>query len=291
LPSPVGDTGILLGAHDGWAIHAGHETRASHRRSEDMQRFFIPADWIHGDTVSFEGPIVHQLSRVLRLKPDDRVVVLDNSGWEQEVVLVRFDSAQILGRVTEKRLAAGEPRTKISLYQSVLRGQRFELVLQKGTELGIVEFVPVVASRCILSSLDDVMRKSERWQRIIMEAAEQSERGRLPRLCSPLMFPQACNRAKRQGGLSLIPWEEDHRTCLKRALQGNPSATAPKGARPFSINLFIGPEGGFSSEEIEVAVSYNIIPVTLGPRILRAETAALAAIACILYELGDMAVG
>ncbi len=256
-----------------------------------MQRFFIPADWIQGDQVSFEGSITHQLSRVLRLKPDDRVTVLDDSGWELEVALVHFDSERILGRIVEKRLAEGEPRTKITLYQSVLKGQRFELILQKGTELGVVEFVPVVASRCIMSSLDDVMRKAERWQRIIVEAAEQSARGRLPRLHSPLLFPQACNRARRRGGLSLIPWEEDRRTPLRQALRGNENDERQKSALPFSINLFIGPEGGFSSEEIATALNYGITPVNLGPRILRAETAALAAISSILYELGDMAVG
>lgn len=255
-----------------------------------MQRFFIPSDWIQGDTVSFEGAITHQLSRVLRLEPDDRVAVLDDSGWELEVVLVHFDSKRILGRVVEKRLAEGEPRTKISLYQSVLKGQRFEFVLQKGTELGVVEFVPVVASRCVMSSLDDVTRKAERWQRIIAEAAEQSARGRLPRLRSPLMFPQACSRAKRRGGLSLIPWEEDRRTSLQHALRGNTNDERRKSPLPFSINLFIGPEGGFSSEEIDTALNYGIIPVNLGPRILRAETAALAAISSILYEFGDMAV-
>lgn len=256
-----------------------------------MQRFFIPADWIEGDRVSLEGALVHQLNRVLRLKPDDRIVVLDDSGWEQEVVLVHFGPERILGHIADKRLAVGEPRTKISLYQSVLKGQRFEIVLQKGTELGVVEFVPVVASRCIMSSLDDAVRKAERWQRIIVEAAEQSERGRLPRLRSALMFPQACNRAKRQGGLSLIPWEEDRRTSLKHALQGSEGTGTQKGVRPFSINLFIGPEGGFNSEEIDMALGYDIIPINLGPRILRAETAALAAVSSILYELGDMEIG
>lgn len=255
-----------------------------------MQRFFIPADWIEGDRVSFEGTLVHQLTRVLRMKPDDRVIVLDDSGWEQEVVLVRFGPERILGHVVDKRLAEGEPRTKISVYQSILKGQRFEIVLQKGTELGIVEFVPVIASRCIMSSLDDAVRKAERWERIIAEAAEQSERGKLPRLSSALMFPQACSRAKRQGGLSLIPWEEERQTSLKQALQRSDGTGTQKKARPFSINLFIGPEGGFSSEEIDLALGYNIIPVSLGPRVLRADTAALSAVSAILYELGDMGV-
>lgn len=252
-----------------------------------MHRFFIPPDWIDGDRISFEGAVVHQLTRVLRMQPEDRVIVLDDSGWEQEVVLVHLGPDRVVGHIVEKRLAQGEPRTKISLYQSVLKGQRFELVLQKGTELGVVEFVPVISSRCILSSLDDVSRKAERWQRIILEAAEQSGRGRLPRLRAALMFPRACGRAKRLGGLSLIPWEEEHTIGLRQALRPD-GANEQRGARPFSVSLFVGPEGGFTAEEIDVAKGYGIVPIGLGPRILRAETAGLATVSAIFCELGDM---
>jgi 16S rRNA (uracil1498-N3)-methyltransferase len=252
-----------------------------------MHRFFIPPDWIEDDRVSLEGSLVHQLGRVLRMQPDDRIVVLDDSGWEMEVALVHVGPDRVLGHVVEKRLAQGEPRTKISLYQSVLKGQRFEFVLQKCTELGVVEFIPVIASRCIASGLDDVSRKAERWQRIILEAAEQSGRGRLPRLRAALMLARACGRAKRLGGLSLIPWEEEKQTSLRQALYRDED-DGPRGARPFSINLFIGPEGGFAAEEIEAARGYGLIPVSLGPRVLRAETAGLAAVSAIFCEFGDM---
>lgn len=255
-----------------------------------MHRFFIPSDWIEEDRVSLEGSLVHQLSRVLRLKPDDRVIVLDDSGWEQEVILVHFGTDRVLGHVVDKRLSSGEPRTKISLYQSLLKGQRFEFVLQKGTELGVVEFVPMIAARCIMSSLDDVSRKAERWQRIVLEAAEQAGRGRLPRLRAALLFPRACSRARRQGGMSLIPWEEEHQKSLKQVFDdgNNNEEGEQQDIRPFSINLFIGPEGGFSSEEIVMALGYDLVPVSLGPRVLRAETAGLVAVSAILYELGDM---
>jgi len=253
-----------------------------------MHRFFVPPDWIDGDRVSLPGSLAHQLSRVLRLQIKDRILVLDDSGWEQEVVLVQVGPDQVLGDIVDKRLASGEPRTKISLYQSVLKGQRFELVLQKGTELGVVEFVPVITSRCVMSSLDDVSHKSERWQRIILEAAEQSGRGRLPRLRAALMFSRACGRAKRLGGLSLIPWEEEDQRSLKSTLRAVEDDTPRGRGRPFSINLFIGPEGGFTREEIELARGYDLMPVSLGARILRAETAGLAAISALLYELGDM---
>jgi 16S rRNA (uracil1498-N3)-methyltransferase len=249
-----------------------------------MHRFFVPTDWLEEDRVTIVGSLVHQIRNVLRLRSGDRIVVLDNSGWEREVEIARVGKEHISGQVVDKRLAAGEPRTKITLYQGVLKGKRFEFALQKGTELGIVEFVPLISDRCVIASLDDVDKKRERWQRIILEAAEQSRRGKFPRLCPAMLFRPACESARR-GGLSLIPWEEAHdmekTTSLRSVLQ---SAEQP----PFSVNIFVGPEGGFTSDEVDLAQQYGLVSISLGPRILRAETAGLVATAAILYELGDL---
>ncbi len=243
-----------------------------------MHRFFVPPEWIDGGRVALGGSLVHQIRHVLRLRPGDHVVVLDNSGWEWEVELTSVGPESVEGRVVHKGLATGEPRTKITLYQGALKGRNFELVLQKGTELGVVEFVPVISDRCVIASLDDVNKKRERWQRIILEAAEQSRRGRLPHLRPAMLFALACERAQRTEGLSLMPWEEASQHSLRRVLTSR---------RPFSVNVFIGPEGGFSPQEVALAQGYGIVPITLGPRILRAETAGLAVVAAILYELGD----
>lgn len=257
-----------------------------------MHRFFISPDQLEGDKVIITGPAAHQIRNVLRLRPGQAIVVLDNSGWERLTEIVEVNPKEVVGKVLSRTLATGEPRTKVSLYQGVLKGNRFEFVLQKGTELGIVEFVPIISQRCVISSLDDVNKRSERWQRIIQEAAEQSRRGRLPRLESAMLFSQACERAKRTGGLSLMPWEEEERISLKLVFgkgdRGRNRSVPPFPSRPFSVNLFIGPEGGFTLEEVILAQRYGIVPITLGPRILRAETAGLVAAAAILYELGDL---
>jgi 16S rRNA (uracil1498-N3)-methyltransferase len=258
-----------------------------------MHRFFVSPDQLEGDKVVITGPAVHHIQTVLRLAPGDYIVVLDNSGWEREVEIVEVGREQVVGRVVSKTLVASEPRTKLSLYQSVLKGSHFELVLQKGTELGIVEFVPLISQRCVIAGLDDVNKKMSRWQRIVQEAAEQSKRGRLPHLQSAMLFSQACERAKRTGGLSLMPWEEEKRVNLKLVFgEGKKQAKGKKAlsfpSRPFSISLFIGPEGGFTFEEVTLAQRYGIVPITLGPRILRAETAGLVTAAAILYELGDL---
>jgi 16S rRNA (uracil1498-N3)-methyltransferase len=177
----------------------------------------------------------------------------------------------------------------------VLRSKNFELTLQKGTELGVIEFVPIIADRCVISDLDAVDKKRERWESIIQEAAEQSRRGRLPALRPAGLLPPSCERSRQAGGLALILWEGDsresqatsERRTLRELLQSPPPesrATWP----PLTVSLFVGPEGGFSSEEIDLARQYGLVPVTLGPRILRSEMAGLVAAAAVLYELGDL---
>jgi 16S rRNA (uracil1498-N3)-methyltransferase len=179
------------------------------------------------------------------------------------------------------------------LYQGLLKGDKFEWVLQKGTELGIVEFVPMVSDRCVIGSVDDVSKaKLERWQRIVLEAAEQSQRARLPKIQPPLLFAQACERARR-ADLALLFWEEEQKRGLRSMLVTSPVSVSVHGKaevirRPFSISIFIGPEGGFATREVDLARRYGIAPVSLGPRILRAETASLAAATMILYQFEDL---
>ena len=222
------------------------------------------------------------------MRPGDNVIVLDNSGWEIEVQLASVDQPLVKGEVVHRRLGSREPRTKVSIYQGVLRSNRFEFVLQKCTELGVVQFVPTITDRCVVSDLDAVEKKRRRWEWIIQEAAEQCRRGRKPGLRSAILFARACEEARQAGGLSLILWEGENRLSMRDLLR-----QAPPGREqawpPFTINLFIGPEGGFTAEEIDVARRYRLVPVTMGARTLRAETAAIAASAAVLYELGDMA--
>ncbi|MBN1661389.1 MAG: 16S rRNA (uracil(1498)-N(3))-methyltransferase [Anaerolineae bacterium] len=252
-----------------------------------MHRFFVPVASIQGNRATVSEQQAQQIARVLRMQPGERVILLDNSGWEIEAELEAVDARQVAARVLHRRLAAGEPRTKISLYQAVPRSKKFETVLQKGTELGIVEFVPVISERCIVSDLEDVEKKRDRWQTIIQEAAEQSHRGRKPALEGALLFPRACEQARGRAGLSLILWEEEKQRTLRDVLR-TPPPGRERGWPPFTVNLFVGPEGGFTADEAVLARRYGLVPITLGPRILRTETAGMAAAAAILYELGDM---
>jgi 16S rRNA (uracil1498-N3)-methyltransferase len=245
-----------------------------------MHRFFVPPHSIKEDRVALRGTIVHQIRDVLRMRPGEEIVLLDNSGLAHRTELVTIDRDAVRGRVIEKWKLETEPQTRITLYQGLLKGQKFEWVLQKGTEIGIVTFVPMLTARCVVSTVNDVSdARVERWERIVVEAAEQAGRAALPHLSSTTLFAHACQQAGR-GGLALIPWEDEHSRGLREALSNVPKSK--------EINLLIGPEGGFAEEEIAVAQERGVIPVSLGPRILRAETAGLAAASAILYELGDL---
>ena len=243
-----------------------------------MHRFFLPADWIAQSTVVITGKLVHQMRNVLRLGAGDHITALDNSGWEYEVELRKVDSSKVEGRVISKSLAVAEPGTKITLYQALLKGSNFELVLQKCTEIGVSGFVPVICERCIAGEPDS--KRLSRWRSIIREAAEQSGRGKLPVLHNPLGFIEACKSAS---GMALLPWEGERARGIGDVLR---SRKKTENASVFSI--FVGPEGGFSAEEVKFAQSCGVMPVSLGRRILRAETAGLVAAAITLYELGEM---
>ena len=242
-----------------------------------MQRFFIPKDWIQQDTVTITGEPLRQIGYVLRLKPSDHIIVLDNSGWEFEVEIERITKEQALGKVITKESGHGEPRIKITLYQALLKSDKFELVLQKGVELGVTSFVPFISERCI--SRKESAAKMERWGKIIQEAAEQSERLVLPLLHPLISLDEACRSVKQP---AFLLWEEEKSESLKQILQNPPFKNASE------LSLFVGPEGGFPESKKELAKQYGIGIATLGRRILRAETAGLAAVSAILYETGEM---
>ncbi len=168
-------------------------------------RFFVDSDTLHGREVLIEdAELAHQLSTVLRLRAGERVLLLDNSGWQYVVALDAIGHDRVTGTVERKELAGGEPRTKLTLYVALLRPERFEWVLQKGTELGVSAFVPLICERSTIADADELSeRKLERWRRIVREAAEQSRRGKLPRLAPALFLPAACD----QGGqkIEILP--------------------------------------------------------------------------------------
>lgn len=267
-----------------------------------MHRFFISPKAFASHPVVLTGDQAFQIRRVLRLHLGDRVTLLDGQGDACEGTLIALSETDAKFQVSRRWQAEGEPATHITLYQAVLKGERFGWALQKGTEIGVSAFVPIVCERTVVDDLDAVEEKRERWARIIQEAAEQSGRGQLPELRPPQLFSQAVATSPQspparatpkklpslsgegtKGGLvRLIPWEGERMLRLRDALAG---CNLASGAR---IEVFVGPEGGFTADEIDLARRYGVRPVTLGPRILRAETAGVVAAALILYEAGEI---
>ncbi len=243
-----------------------------------MHHFFIPPQNLTDRQAILTGEQARQIAQVLRLHVGERVVVLDNTGWEYEVRLTAVTPPQVIGDIVEKRTAVGEPSLHITLYMALLKREKFEWVLQKGTEVGVSRFVPVITQRTLAQDTEIKPGKQERWQKILTEAAEQCRRSRIPALAAPMKLADAL--AQHGAEMALIPWESATAVGLKSALSGT---------IPTSAALFIGPEGGFAPEEIERARQHHVQPVTLGKRILRAETAAIVATSLLIHEAGDQA--
>lgn len=238
-------------------------------------RFFIPPNNIIPPIVQFSGDTVRQIKTVLRMQPGDEIVVLDNSGAEYRVALVSVEKRQVTGRIIAKQTAIREPAVGVTLYQGMLKANKFEWILQKCTELGVCRFTPTICQRSIVRDPKSIAKKNERWQAIIREAAEQSGRGRLPQLEPAISLAEAVSQAQAEG-VVIMAWEEAADQSLRQTLSE---------AQTERMALFIGPEGGFAPEEAALARESGAKLVTLGPRILRAETAAIAAVASIFYEL------
>jgi 16S rRNA (uracil1498-N3)-methyltransferase len=250
-----------------------------------MHRFFVPAAALAGNEAVLQEKQAHQISNVLRLRTGERISLFDDSGWEYLVRLVRVNSSECSGEIVERRLADNEPRVKITICQALLKGSKFDLIVQKGTEMGVAGFVPVLCARSVMGDIHQASeKKAERWRRIAIEAAEQSGRSRLPMIHPGTLFARACEQTR---GLSLMAWESERKVGLQSVLAEKADLNSPSG-RPLSVNLFVGPEGGFTSDEVTMASDFGITPVSLGPRILRSETAALAFAAVVLYHFGDL---
>ena len=181
-------------------------------------------------------------------------------------------------RINEIRECESEPPVKVTLYQSVSKGERMDLTIQKAVELGVGRIVPVFSERCVVRP-EKKDSKRERWQKIALEAARQSGRGIVPEVAEPMLFKDALKSASAASDLILIPWEEEKGETLKQRLRSEDRDKLSE------IAVFIGPEGGFSGNEASMAKTNGAISVTLGKRILRTETAGPAVLAMILYEI------
>lgn len=253
-----------------------------------MHRFFITTQGQHtivpGEAVSLSEKLAHQVRDVLHLAVGEQLMLLDNSGDELVSVIVRSSRSEVEVEVLERRVGKSESPVHIVLCQGMLKSARFEWLLEKGTELGVSTFVPVVCHRSMSGLESAGSAKIQRWQRIIQEATEQCGRARLPEL-RPIRPLKHALEDIPAGALAIMPWEEARKTSLRKALRTLHPKDCQETPATMTVILFIGPEGGLTAEEVRLAQSHGVQVVTLGQRILRAETAALAAVANVMYEL------
>jgi 16S rRNA (uracil1498-N3)-methyltransferase len=251
-----------------------------------IHRFFLSPDCIQDNVVFFPEDSSHQIRRVLRLQLGQVVKVLDNQGNLFEVTLTRISQADVVGEISAQDVSGGEPQTRVNLYLCLTQRGKFEWILQKCTELGAAAFKPLISSRSLVRDGISASNKAIRWKRILKEAAEQCGRGLIPDLLPVVSFESAMREYEGQDAVRIMLWVGENDLSIRKFLndlrQKNTFQSLP------DFDILVGPEGGFSNTELETAKSVGFIPVSLGDRILRMETAAITATALVLYEQGEM---
>ncbi|HOV79699.1 MAG TPA: 16S rRNA (uracil(1498)-N(3))-methyltransferase [Bacillota bacterium] len=245
-----------------------------------MTRFFVKPEQIKEGRVYIEGPDVLHITGALRLGAGDRITVLDGLGKSYGAVIEQPGRNKIVCRIESESKAEGAPPVKVVLVQGIPKGDKMDLIIQKGTELGVSRFVPLMCRRAVVKLENErSARKRERWQRIALESAKQCRRPDVPEVDEPAGLERVLAGMPLHAA-GVIAWEEENAVSLRAVLE-EPS---PDG----EIYVFIGPEGGFEPSEVEMARARGVRPVTLGNRVLRTETAGIAVLTMILFKWGDL---
>lgn len=256
---------------------------------DEMQRYFVEQTAFSDGVVMITGDDAHHLIRVLRAEPGDQCIVSDGQTREALVTVSELLKDRVVGHVEEWLPLEAEPAVEVWVAQGLPKGDKMELVIQKGTEIGAARFIPFVSERTVVQlDAKKEAKRVERWSKIAKEAAEQSHRNRVPSVEAPYTWKQL---------LALVPemdaaWicyekegKQAFRQVIREALTEAVQHTAERKPR---FMLLIGPEGGFTEAEVAAAEAAGCRSVGLGKRILRTETAAMVGLTCILYEAGEM---
>ena len=241
-----------------------------------MYRFYIPPAQISEDTIQIGDPERHHILNVLRLKHGNEVQVLDGEGNSYIVVLGDTRETFINASIRHHQFHPPTP-PHITLFQGLPKSDKMDLIVQKTTELGVDQIVPMRCQRSIPKRTSAAHKKHrERWQRIANEGAKQCKRHQFPKIHNARKMAD-CFEMAHDLDLSILFWEQEGERGIKEILSHHQQAT--------TVGLFIGPEGGFSDEEVSAAIQHSCIPTTLGDLILRTETAAIVSVALVRYEL------
>lgn len=246
-----------------------------------LQRYFVNPEQIQENAVRLTGEDAFHAIKVMRARTGDRFVACDGSGGAMLAAITDIRKDEVVAEVLNEPVASRETAVELWVFQGLPKGDKLETVIQKSTELGAWRIVPFQSSRTVVQ-LDDRKegRKLERWRKIAKEAAEQAHRSRVPSIEVPISWKQLLQEAAR-ADLALFCYENGEGG-LRTVLRGADWSQVKRAA------VVVGPEGGFSEQEAAEAEQAGLRLVSLGARILRTETAALAALACMAYEAGEM---
>lgn len=240
-----------------------------------MPKFFVDKNNIGEKNIEITGDDAKHISTVLRAKVDDEIIICDGYGTDYLCRLIGINKKQILAKIIKKYENNNEPDLKITLYQGLPKGDKMDLVIQKCIEIGVDRIIPVITDNTVVKIGEKAEKKYIRWNKIAESAAKQCGRGKIPRVDKILYFKDAVMSSKTLDN-AIIPYENEKKTSIKEFV---------KSFNGKSLGVFIGPEGGFSENEINLCRENNISSVSLGKRILRTETAGLVTSVILLYEL------
>ena len=242
-----------------------------------MSRFFVDPSAVGENSIVIEGDDVKHISKVLRMRIGETIEISDSVEWEYLGEIIRIDPDQVEAKIVDKQRFAREPKTRITLYQGVPKGDKMDQIIRKCTELGVSRFYPVFMARSIVKDNGRYGKKIMRYNAIAAEAAKQCRRGLIPLVCDAIRTEDILKYMQLHD-LVLFPYEEEKIITIKQAIR-------QQDQKPRNPAIIIGPEGGFSKAEAESLIKAGAVSVSLGKTILRTETAGPAAAAMCMYEL------
>jgi 16S rRNA (uracil1498-N3)-methyltransferase len=245
-----------------------------------MHKFFVQRENFINDTAIIQGDDVKHIYKVLRLESGEKVSINDCQGKEYLGEIEDVTKTKVTVKLLEELPVNNESPVNIYLYQGLPKSSKMDLIVQKATELGVKEITPVVTERVVVKSELSEFKKVDRWNRIALEACKQCKRTLIPSINTPIEFEELMSNLEAMD-LIVVPYENQTGFGIKNLI--NEVKHEVK-----NIAIIIGPEGGFEEEEIERLKASGAYIVTLGPRILRTETAGFVCASLLMYELGDM---
>lgn len=244
-----------------------------------MHKFFVPAENFCENTAVIEGDDVKHIYKVLRLSDGEEVSINNCDGKEFLGEIEEVNKKQVKVKIIKEIPLNNESAIEVHLFQGLPKAAKMDFIVQKTTELGVKSVTPVVMKRVVVNGTKDY--KVDRWNRIVLEACKQSKRSLIPSVNKPCEFNEMLIQLKSMD-LIVVPYENEKGYGLKKAFKEIDKNEMKK------IAIVIGPEGGFEEEEINMLKDIEAKIVTLGPRILRTETAGFTALNIIMYEIGDL---